>query len=772
MRIIRLIVIALYCTVVAGSQQTRLEEIVVPADKTETNFTVPLPVGAQLQVLPLLDAGGMVLSPQPAITPTVSDGGASIRLSNMYFWGAARLPIQLLPGGVSVYTLQRGPALSSDQLTVDRRSPAELWLYNFEFEPLSVRWRILSQSDVVCGIETNGEPRQDCDTPAKWGEAVIGPVRSERIQFKVPARWFNPWKSGRDDPRDVALELRFGKDATSPLHRITLHLHLKARVTDAWAIWVPSWLSVPLETLRQLLFVTFWVTLGAVLLMLAQVTIPNFRQCLRMEGQIEALQERLRRIASQVGDRVFLRCHQELDSVRRALALAESWPKPAPNSQPSRPDVVASPDLPPQVPPPGVPLRLVRRFKIRRRIMTWDRLVLSGNTSEIIRVAAILPRIESRIQLTEQLDEYQSSCRDSDLPDLPPTLSSNREKQIRAIQAILARQLVTESDEKGANAALDLLDDVEASLRDFAVELEKRIIGLRRQFALEPWKSAYGPFIVDLPGCADLLKESPEALPDGGWTPGELVQRDLSAIRLEIVYQIIALRALLDANPNVATLVSSKLQSQSLARLASARMDLLKLSEDVDEQKIVDAIVAGLWDAIYEPASVTDQDVLRASFLFRDKNLNRAAVRNLFDCDWKITSTNPYTEKEVVAYERGWEVQFIPPRGKVTVVPVVYDFAGREIEFFPQTPDDANKIMKICDVRVPSTNTLHTRLMRGLLDAAITALVPVVSVALTTLHSGVPGVENLILLGFSSQAIRAAVVPESVTSASPGKTAA
>ena len=56
-------------------------------------------------------------------------------------------------------------------------------------------------------------------------------------------------------------------------------------------------------------------------------------------------------------------------------------------------------------------------------------------------------------------------------------------------------------------------------------------------------------------------------------------------------------------------------------------------------------------------------------------------------------------------------------------------------------------------------------MVRGLIDATITALVPVITVAVTQFNngSGQPSdldFKALVLLGFTSQAIRAAVVPD------------
>ena len=55
--------------------------------------------------------------------------------------------------------------------------------------------------------------------------------------------------------------MRFGGSDTAPLQRIDFQLDLETDVADMFAPWSP---------VKNILWVTFWVTFGAVLLMLAQ----------------------------------------------------------------------------------------------------------------------------------------------------------------------------------------------------------------------------------------------------------------------------------------------------------------------------------------------------------------------------------------------------------------------------------------------------------------------------------------------------------------------
>jgi hypothetical protein len=374
------------------------ERVVLPADKADTEVTLILPVEpattAKANVLPLLDRGNAPLPVQPVIGDLVLSGNTlKIRLSGIYFWGEAKLPVQMIPGQLYNYTLQRGPTLAASDVHVERGRLADIWLYNFDTQPLHIRWRIISGADSVCGLDSDMQPRGDCASPDHWPEATLGPARSDPLVFAASDSWFNLW--AQSEFRQAELELRFGADNASPLARLPLRLHLDD----------PSYPTVQFAS--HLLRVIFWVTLGAAFLMLAQVMIPNFRRCLEMESQIESLQQDLRAIDSSVGSRLYSRCQQGINSVRRGLAMRERIAQSGWKS-------ISSSVL-----------------------RVWYRFALAGNTTEVDRLGAILPRIESRIRLTARLDERDSAI-GSDYAQIPPSFCWNREQQLLAVQEILA----------------------------------------------------------------------------------------------------------------------------------------------------------------------------------------------------------------------------------------------------------------------------------------------------------------------------------------------
>lgn len=716
----RLTLLFLCCATAGQAQYSPADQIVLPADKTDADVTLTLPAvppkGATVTLQPLTDAEGHRLSPQPTVDGLkVTDDSVQFHMANVYFWGGARLGIEV--SGIRnpyVYTLQRGPIPASSRIEVERGKPAAIWLYNSGTLPYLAKWRIVSGAESVCGNDANGKLRSGCASPANQPQITLAPAATGRIEFTVPDAWF----TARDSTRTAVLELRFGSNDAAPVYPIPLGLQIRGVGLEALTMWFPG-AATGLAMIWHLIWVTIGITLGAVLLMLAQVMIPNFRKCLAMENHVERLEERMRGISAAVGNRLCTRCNQEIQSVRRGLGMGQPSAK--------------SP-------------------------FTADGVFLSGNTEEVTRLASILPKIEFRVRLTERLDERQTATLDSVTCTMPPSLCWSRDRQLHTVQSILSGQFVTDVDEKNASAILDRLADPDASLKDFTTDLEIRVAGIRRLFADDPWKNKCAAIVISLglDECADLLSRSTDTIPDGGWTRDELIRRDLAAVKLSIVNQMIDLEPLLNAAPAVSASVRLKIQSNDPAILASAETELVKLAQGVSDEDVVTALRDGMWDALMEPATltVTDQDVVRVTLVFRDKHVDRSAAKNRFQCSWHIEPDDNY--------EEDWESQFLLSRGSVTVQPEVFDAHGNELVIRPSTESDKG-IFKF-DVVQPPSNIRRARLIRGLLDATITAVVPVVTVALTQVQNGgTLGIDKLVLLGFTSQAIRAAVVPDSVS---------
>lgn len=719
----------------AYAQNSISDQIVLPADKTDTDVTLTLPdtppKGATVTVEPIMDATGKRLSPQPAIDGLeVTADSVQFHVANVYFWGGARLGIEV--GGVAspyIYTLQRGPILSSTQVEVERGKPSLIWLYNSGTQPYTAKWRIVSGTEDLCGNNANGKPRGGCGSAASQPQVTLAPAATSRIEFEAPDAWFG----ARDSTRKAVLELRFGTADAAPMYPVPLDLRLGGVGLSVFGVWFP-WAVSGAGMISHLIWVTFGITLGAVFLMLAQVMIPNFRKCLGMENQVDRLEERMRGISAGVGNRLSMRCNQEIQRVRHDLGMGLGAEK--------------SP-------------------------FTLDGVFLSGNTEEVCRIASLMPKVVSRVRLTESLDERQTAAIGAEPCSMPPSLCWTREQNLRSVQSILSGQFLTDVDEKNVTALLDLLADPQASLKDFNTDLESRVAGMRRLFATDPWKTKCTAIVASLglDDCADLLSRTTDTVPDGGWTMDELIRRDLAAVKLSIVNQTIELEALLAAVPDVLAAVRFKIQSNDPNVLASAYRDLTKVSQSVSDKDVADALKDGMWDALLEPATptVTDQNMVRITLVFRDKRVDRSAAKNDFQCSWHITLDDGQSTTRDDYYEDGWESQFMLGRGSVTIEPEVYDATGNKMVIKPSTEPEKG-IFKFDVVRSHS-DPLHARLLRGLLDAAITAVVPIITVALTQVQN--TGLGELVLLGFTSQAIRAAVVPDAVspTPATPAATA-
>jgi hypothetical protein len=720
----RLTLLFVCCAMAAHAQNSTVDQIVLPADKTDADVTLTLPEaplkGATVSLQPVSDADGHRLSPQPSIDGLeVSADIVQFHIANVFFWGGARLGVEV--SGIKdpyIYTLQRGPIPASSRVNAERQKPALVWLYNSGTLPYTAKWRIVSGAESICGEDTNGKSSGDCASPASQPQITLAPAATGRIEFQVPDSWF----SAGDSTRQAVLELRFGTSESAPVYPIPLEIHIGGVGAGVLALWFPQAVA-GLAIISNLIWVTFGVTLGAVLLMLAQVMIPNFRKCLAMENQVESLEVRMRGISAAVGNRLSTRCNQEIQSLRQGLGMGRPTAK--------------SP-------------------------FTLDVVFLSGNTDEVTRVASILPKVQSRVRLTERLDERQTATLDSDTCGLPPSLCWGRQRQLHSVQSILAGQFVTDVDEKNASAILDLLADPEASLKEFRADLETRVEGIRRLYLNAQWSEKCDAVVKELglDECAGLVSKGDETVPDGGWSMEELIRRDLAAVKLSIINQMITLWPLLNATPAVLDVVRLKLQSNDPGILADADTDLAKLAQGISDQDVVTALKEGMWDALMEPATqtVTDRDVIRMTLVFRDKRVDRSTAKNSFHCSWRILPGD--------YYEDDWQTQLLLPSGKVTVQPAVYDARGNELAIRPST--ESEKGIVSLEVVQPPSIVRHARLLRGLLDAAITALVPVITVALTQVQNGgTLGIDKLVLLGFTSQAIRAAVVQDSVSTPPP-----
>ncbi|HXE64043.1 MAG TPA: hypothetical protein VN519_10920 [Bryobacteraceae bacterium] len=727
--------------------QTRTDEVAVLPLNTDTPELVLAPpdnVGATA-----MPSAGVIrgqdnkpLSPQPVVSVGRQEGLLKVKLSRVFFWGDAALPLTFTlpsasksranPKSVTVtYTLTRGVTVSPSEIDIPRNEPGVIWIHNPDVTAVQARWRVVSGTESLCGLDPQGQLRRRCDDALRLPEIRIPPTRSIPLRVYVPSWWRDPLHvvTG-SDVRLGELQLMFGQDNPMQEFDAGLKLRVYSNALDAVTAWLP-------DVVYNLIRVLLWITVGAVLLMLAQVIIPNFRRSLQMEARIDGFRERLRAINSAVGNRLYTRCQNEIARVTESLGIRE------PDSKPLRSGRIFS--------------HVIRVRSVGQSISVFnlDRVVLCGNSQEIIRLEMLLPRIESRLTLTERLSDVLTGFLRGDALGDAPTSVFDREGKLSNLREILSRQLLTDAEEANADAILRQLETGCESSDDFEAGLNTRLEALRRQLSQDVFKTKAAKYIAKINGGAEVIAESPASVPKSGWTEEELVFRDLIAVKLRIVVFAVEIENLLAKDPQMDAWIQEKLQSKDPIVISKINAALNYLSEGISEGDIRTALENRLWDTLWEPPSVRSQDVLQFAFLFRDKAFNSSSAKDAFRCYWKIVDS--YTHDE--SWEEGWCMQYIPSYRHFTVTPAIYDSTGNEVTI--TSPDDPEKGR--AEIRVTSITNASGRAVRGIVDAVITALVPVVTVALTQVQNGgMLSVDKLVLLGFTSQAIRAAILPESV----------
>lgn len=324
---------------------------------------------------------------------------------------------------------------------------------------------------------------------------------------------------------------------------------------------------------------------------------------------------------------------------------------------------------------------------------------------------------------------------------------------------------------------------------------------MRAELNCEPWKSRFPDYLgKHLPSTLELFNDSCPS-PSGDWSDRALFQRDLDAIRLELLRQLISLEPSQHFTAERRTTIQQHLQSNDVEQINQARNLIRQISEAIFNSDIADSVSNREWDIWFEPDQATDQDVISISFRFRKDPLNRASARENFQCFWRtrqsdrpspvhrpsgfwrnlpkslkswrpVVQSDTETTLEMTAatgvnekdrYESGWDVQLVPTRGQLEIAPIVIH-NGAEVLVEP------GKIRPTPQLDVKARMTTQTpvaRALRGLVDAGVTAIVPVLTVAVTQANgSGDQPWTTLIALGFTSQAIRAVIVPESANSGS------
>lgn len=450
---IQLLILEFLFITLIHAQYTSADVIPLPASKLATGLdirsTPALEAGAILNPLPFVDEGGRHLNPQPSIAASNNNGLIHLDLANLHFWGKASMQLQVVKGSIMTFTFFRGPSITPLTMSAEPGTVLQTWVYNRELEGLPLRWRINSGNESICTSTTVTSPSPSCKDPSDWSSLTVPAASSKPIFFRVPDTWFATFSS--DPRRPAQLELLYGENEKSPSQTIPLTLELRSYWYQAAGLWM--YVRPFFKYVGQLAIKAVWVFIGAVLLMSVQVIIPGFRKCLLLENQLDMLRDRFSSLGNCVGTRLYSRCRRELGAVRAALYMKEQS------------TVVTNP--------------LVRQVR---------RLALFTNSAELARLESLVRGLETRIELTEKLNEIRIERQSSAAHLTPLSIRRKLEEQLRSVETMLGRQIIAEAD---ARRALELLNDTArpASVgKEFSDDIDGRILQLRKQLECSPWK--------------------------------------------------------------------------------------------------------------------------------------------------------------------------------------------------------------------------------------------------------------------------------------------
>jgi hypothetical protein len=518
------------------------------------------------------------------------------------------------------------------------------------------------------------------------------------------------------------------------------------------------------DFLVRLIPVFFWITLGAALLLAAQVLIPNARRCLNMEVRCRELQNRVLGLSSRLESRIHAGAMREINEIRSSLGLSGTGTHE-------------------------------KGFA--------HRIGLCANSNAVVNLLQLVASSEARLSLMEQLDELVTSEPHLDRM-LPITVRWARHSQLRSVSSILKRKLILDSDYKLAKTFLDKASLLDNLVQSLTMELEMRATRIIKEFAKESWKSKVAPYLDLIPSLKNVLQTDLPRRDVTGWGEEGLFQLDLTVLRLSMIHRVIEVSGN-QGDSDLLTRFRELIQSTDANRLAEALSIVDQIAENVRPADIETALTKGPWDIWYSPDVVTDQDALNARIVFREARLDRATAKRSFVCWWNVQhvdsasllANKSLSQEEDGAgevFEFGWEVQLTPSPGRLTLTPSFYSPTGSEImiptlEPHSTTPapptDSQNPVPTPNATQSPSPISLDSarttvsrrsaeitvskRLMKstlskirtGSMEALLTALVPVVTVAVTQAQNmgGTYTWQTLVLLGFTSQAIRGALVP-------------
>jgi hypothetical protein len=245
--ILRVLAILSWCAgeIAAQSSFSIKDKIELPVSRTQAAVSLrllpPPSSDEKLSLLPLINAAGNYLRPQPDLALSINGNKVDLKLDNLYFWGDAKLQIQRDSkhgSNIDTFQLHRGLYVANTKVAAFPNGISEIWLFNETGVPVTARWRIKIGARDLCGWDDQGNPRTECGSGLSPALVEILPGVSHPVRFVVPPYLFGALypdekassdKKGASSPNSI-LQLSFGESN----ERIVVQHPIEIRWPNAW----------------------------------------------------------------------------------------------------------------------------------------------------------------------------------------------------------------------------------------------------------------------------------------------------------------------------------------------------------------------------------------------------------------------------------------------------------------------------------------------------------------------------------------------------------
>src|SRR5450755_1061501 len=498
-----------------------------------------------------------------------------------------------------------------------------------------VRARFRFQETDVCAATTDESPRgspgdnSQCDDPAHWASFPVTNFTSITLRAMGAKSWFRDPQSG------------YPKSAKSTG---TLTLRYENPVAGTAAAVYEQ--NIPLEVqfepsnsslLTTLLKIAAGLLTGALLSLILRVTIPNYRRKRAIKEQFAQCTKATRAISDGVNS--MLRVLLRVERLALESSLRGAW--------------IGGP----------------------------------GFADVAQRVEQGLATTKRKIDFAKRLDAARSRQSGLFEQDAPPTRLDSIDRHIAAASDALLREQLGEQDwvfiQQRLEAVDKLLGEPTQEEKDaFEALMVQRWKSIRDFFGVEDdHRLKVPPVLAAMQECFPLA----DCLPGDGDTDGSrwvknigLTRADLQLSALALVrdFQFLLPSTGLTREPwsLVKDSLTSYLQAPGIETLGVVRRMLRELEQRIPINRIEDALRA--CEAVIEvdPQAASRNEKTRLFLRFQDAQLNSAAARLFFECEWDVNdlpapksrgwwsrskegvAPKPQSQPGTFIHERGWEI--------------------------------------------------------------------------------------------------------------------